>query len=330
MRTSALRFGTLGILWLVAGASAPVLASPGQAAVPAAASASPATADDLLEEIVVTAPEPRYAAPTTRDRIGRVWVPVHLDDQGPFRLVLDTGAQRSAIVPHVAATLGIPLDRSPPVRVHGATGTAITPTVEVALLKVGDVWIEPAHLPVVQDVFGGADGLLGMDGMQDRRIYIDFRSDFVDISRSRGQRAARGFIVVPLLRDASELAMVDGEVGGVRVRMIIDTGAQATVGNEALRAQLRRQVARNGLREDEIHGATGESQVGFGARVRSIRLGELAVRDAHVTFSDLHIFSMWELTDTPALLIGMDILGLVDTLIIDYRRREMHLRPRGG
>ena len=324
MGTWAPAIAALGMLWLGTGANAPALASPHEPP------GVPAEPEDPLEEIVVTAPEPRYAAPTTRDRIGRVWVPVYLDDKGPFRLVLDTGAQRSAIAPHVAATLAIPLDRSPPVLVHGVTGSAITPTVEVGLLKVGDVWIVPAHLPVVSHVFGGADGLLGMDGMQDRRIYIDFRSDFVDISRSRGQRPARGFIVVPLLRDSSELAMVDGEVGGVRVRAIIDTGAQATVGNGALRTALRRQVARHGSGEDQIHGATGETQAGFGARVPSIRLGELGVRDAHVTFSDLHIFSTWELGDTPALLIGMDILGLVDTLIIDYRRREIHLRPRGG
>lgn len=286
--------------------------------------------DDELQEIVVTAPEPRYAAPTTRDRIGRVWVPVHLDDSGPFRLVLDTGAQRSAIVPHVAATLGTPLDRSPPVRVHGATGTAIAPTIDVALLKVGDVWIQPARLPVVPDVFGGADGLLGMDGMQQRRIYIDFRSDYVDISRSRGQRAARGTIVVPLLRDASDLAMTEGSVSGVPVRAIIDTGAQATVGNEALRRALRRTVSRGAVGEEQIHGATGDIQTGVGARVRSITMGGLQVRDAHVTFSDLHIFSTWGLTETPALLIGMDILGLVDTLIIDYARREVQIRPRGS
>ncbi len=291
---------------------------------------SAATARDELQEIVVTAPEARYAAPTTRDRIGRVWVPVHLDGEGPFRLVLDTGAQRSAIVHEVAARLGMPLDRSPPVRVHGVTGTAITPTVQVNILQVGDVWMQPELLPVVANVFGGADGLLGMDGMQERRIYIDFRSDFVDIRRSRAQRAGRGFIVVPMLRDDSQLVMTEGQVGGVPVRFIIDTGAQATVGNEALRHALRRQVQRHGVGAEEIHGATGATQAGIGARVESIRMGGLQVRDAHVTFADLHIFGTWELADIPALLVGMDILGLVDTLIFDYRRREVHIRPRSG
>jgi predicted aspartyl protease len=283
-----------------------------------------------LEEISVVAPEPRYAAPTTRDRIGRVWVPVYLDAVGPFRLVLDTGAQRSAIVPDVVARLGLSMEDAQPVLVHGATGTAVTPTVQVNVLKVGDLWIQPARLPVVPDVFGGADGLLGMDGMQDRRIHIDFRADYVDIARSRGQRAARGYVTVPLLPDEQRVPSVSGEVAGVPVRVIIDTGAQATVGNQALRRALRRQVERNWRGEDEIFGATGDSQSGMGARISTIRLGDLQVRDAHVTFSDLHIFSRWGLTDTPALLLGMDILGLTDALIIDYRRGELQIRPRGG
>jgi hypothetical protein len=36
------------------------------------------------------------------------------------------------------------------------------------------------------------------------------------------------------------------------------------------------------------------------------------------------------MTEDPALLIGMDIIGLLDTLIIDYKRKELHLRPRRG
>jgi hypothetical protein len=30
--------------------------------------------------------------------------------------------------------------------------------------------------------------------------------------------------------------------------------------------------------------------------------------------------------DEPAVLIGMDVLGLLDTLIIDYQRHELQLR----
>jgi hypothetical protein len=34
------------------------------------------------------------------------------------------------------------------------------------------------------------------------------------------------------------------------------------------------------------------------------------------------------MTDEPAMLIGMDVLGLIETLIIDYRRRELQIRLR--
>jgi predicted aspartyl protease len=308
----------LGLLSLTAGPALP--ATPDETAI----------ADEVLVEIHVVAPEPRYVAPTTRDRIGRVWVPVLIDGRGPFRLVLDTGAQRSAIVPEVAQLLGLPLDRSPPVRLHGVTGTAVAPTVDIGHLMVGDLWIPSGRLTVVANAFGGAEGLLGVDGMQDRRIRINFRADQVDITRSNNRRATADFIAIPFLPNPRQLLMVQARIGGVAVPAIIDTGAQATIGNEALRAALHRQVAGGGLGPDEIHGTTGAVQTGHGARVSPIRLGDLLVRDAHVTFGDLHIFNLWDLTDTPALLIGMDILGLLDTLVIDYLRQELHIKPRRG
>jgi hypothetical protein len=44
----------------------------------------------------------------------------------------------------------------------------------------------------------------------------------------------------------------------------------------------------------------------------------------------MHIFGHWHLTKEPAVLIGMDVLGLLDTFIIDYRRHELQFRMRGN
>ena len=57
--------------------------------------------EPVLEEILVQAPEPRYVAPTRRDRIGRIWAPVYINNKGPFRMVLDTGANHSAVIASV-------------------------------------------------------------------------------------------------------------------------------------------------------------------------------------------------------------------------------------
>jgi hypothetical protein len=44
----------------------------------------------------------------------------------------------------------------------------------------------------------------------------------------------------------------------------------------------------------------------------------------------MRIFDHWKLTREPVLLIGMDAIGLLDTVIIDYRRRELQIRMRPG
>jgi len=287
-------------------------------------------AEDELAEVVVVAREPRYVAPTNRDGIGRVWVPVHINEQGPFRLVLDTGATRSAVTPAVAQMLGISTETSKPVLLRGSTGSAVAPTIAVHSMSVGDLWVAPALLPVVASAFGGAEGLLGMDGMHDKRIFIDFRNDHIEISRSRNRRAPAGFSVIPFLPNELMLLTVHAQVGSLRVRAIIDTGAQATIGNTALQQAMRRQVARGHTGEHHITGATGDVQSGIGARIASISIGDISIRGAHVTFGDMHIFELWKLGDEPALVIGMDVLGLIDTLVIDYRRRELHIRPVRG
>jgi len=74
------------------------------------------------EEIVVSAPEPRYVAPTLRDRIGRIWAPVTINGKGPFRLVLDTGANRSVVTQATAQKLGADLTNAKTVQLHGVTG----------------------------------------------------------------------------------------------------------------------------------------------------------------------------------------------------------------
>ncbi len=286
--------------------------------------------DDELAEVVVTGRERYYVAPTNRDGIGRVWVPVRINNQGPFRMVLDSGATRSAVSFQVAAALGIPTDRSPPVMLRGVTGSAVAPTIEVASMSVGDLYVAPARLPLLADAFGGAEGLLGMDGMQDKRIFIDFRNDFINISLSRNRRATAGFETVPFERNNLNLLVVRAHVGNLPLLAIIDTGAQSTLGNTALQDAIRRQVARNRQGDDSITGATGAVQNGIGARISPISIGSVEIRAAHVTFGDMHIFETWKLNDEPALLIGMDILGLFDTLVIDNRRQEMHIKPRTG
>ncbi len=43
---------------------------------------------------------------------------------------------------------------------------------------------------------------------------------------------------------------------------------------------------------------------------------------------DVQIFKYWRLIGEPAIMIGMDVLGVLDQIIIDYHTRQLHLRIR--
>jgi predicted aspartyl protease len=318
-----------GLAMIVATGFAPQRAG---ATVQSSSASSPATgaaeAVDELAEVMVEAPEPRYVAPTRRDQIGRIWAPVFINGRGPFRLVLDTGATHSAVTAMVALALGIPTDQSAPVVLRGVTGSATVPTIHVATLNVGDLAVDSPVLPIVPDAMGGAQGVLGSEGLIDKRIYIDFRHDQISIRYSHGERAERDFVSIPFHTLRGQLIVIEAVVGAVRTKAIIDTGGQTTIANLALRDALARLNQGSKGKPDQIMGATMAIENGMVIATPAIQFGSIKMLDPDVTFADMSIFKHWNLTHEPAILIGMDALGMLDALVIDYRRHEVHMRTQ--
>src|ERR1700686_486974 len=313
--------GTLALGPQWAGGSAPEVSPPD----------ATAAAIEELAEIMVEAPEPRYVSPTRRDQIGRIWAPVMINGHGPFRLVLDTGASHSAVTSLVALALGIPTNQSPPVILRGVTGFATVPTIHVETLTVGDLAVDSPILPIVPDALGGAQGILGGEGLVGKRVFIDFRHDKIVITYSRNERSTRDFVDVPFHAIRNTLVVVNAVINDVRVKAIIDTGGQTTIANLALRDALARRTAQFRGKPDQIIGATKDVQSGEFLPMPAIEFGSIQIRDSGVTFADMYIFKQWKLLNEPAILIGMDALGLLDTLVIDYRRHELQMRmPRAG
>lgn len=286
-------------------------------------------AAEAVSEVTVQASEPKFVAPTRHDRIGRIWAPVSIDGRGPYRLVLDTGANRSVLTVLTAQTLrnGCVAGGSPQ-QITGFTGSSLVPTIHVERLEVGDLILGPLDMPVIADAFGGAQGVLGMDGFQNRRVLADFTRDHLEISRSHGERAPADYIVVPLQRVRGGLLEADVLVGTVHAKAIIDTGAQGTVGNLSLRDSLMRHLPANASHED-IVGVTLDVQGGDNVLMPDVVVGQLRIERARITFGDMYLFRHWKLTREPTMVLGMDLLGTVDVLVVDYRRQELQVRvPR--
>lgn len=282
--------------------------------------------DPIIDEVLVEAPQPRYVAPTLRDSIGRIWAPVFINGKGPFRLVLDTGATRSALLPRVARALQIPMQAST-MRVHGVTGSSDVSTVDVQQIEVGDLLMKSTRLPIVPDVFGGADGVLGNEALGDKRIFIDFRRDRIEISTSRSERPGVGMSKIPLKLTRGQLLSFKTNIGSVSTTAVIDTGAQRTIGNQALRTALNRR--QRDWQQEEIIGVTLDVEKGDSIPTPPIKFGRATISGVRVTFTDTEIFNHWQLNTEPALLLGMDVLGLLDVLVIDYKTQELHVRFRG-
>jgi predicted aspartyl protease len=272
-----------------------------------------------------TARGPRYAARTRRDGIGRVWVPVAINGRGPFRLVVDTGATTSVIVSSVARRIGLPSSPTARVLVQGATGADIVPYVMAEQMELGDLLFNQAKLLIVPDVFGGADGVLGVQGLPDICIHIDFRRDRTEIQYARNKAWPPGewleFSAAP-----ARHAWLDLRVGGVRTKAVIDTGAQQTIGNDRLRQALLLRGRRT--QDADIIGVTMDITQAKSIRIPSIAFGSLQVRNVAISFGDLPIFEHWRLNGEPALLLGMDVIERLETFEIDYQQRKLNLRAR--
>ena len=118
---------------------------------------------------------------------------------------------------------------------------------------------------------------------------------------------------------------------GVRARAIIDTGAERTLGNLALREAVRAKRRDRGTpRSADVFGATPEVYQGESVYAPVIRLGEVSVSGVDIIYGDFPIFKAWGLDQRPAMLIGMDILGTADMLVIDFSRMQVRVRMNNG
>jgi hypothetical protein len=287
-----------------------------------------ASASEPVPDAPVETESALYSAPTDSDRVGRLLAAVEINGTGPYRFILDSGANRSALSASLANLLGLSADAGTTLQVHGVTGTAQAPSTVVREMRVGDIVLHDQLVPVLPGtVFANADGILGIDGLQHARIDVDFVRKKVTITRSEGRRAPRGYLTVPAKLFNKGLLLVEGRVGNVPTLIIIDTGAEHTIGNLQLLEALVRS-AEEAPPDAFVTGTTPQVARGATHATPPVLIGEALMSNLAVTFSDLHVFRLWNLLDRPALIVGMDALGRTQRFVIDYVRQEFHIKAR--
>lgn len=278
-----------------------------------------------------------FASPTTVDHIGRVVVPVTINGQGPFRFIVDTGANHSTISPQLVQALKLQTVPGPTVILDGITGTEQVSYVSIDSLQAGDFILDDTVLPVVaESVMAGADGILGAAGIATKSLLIDFQHNHVAIAPWMGSGARRQGVKIQAARVAGGLIVLNTMVGRIPVRAVLDTGAERTLGNLALREAVRSQgPQRKGFMAQltSVYGATKEIEAGEVVRAPTISIDSLRISDASIVYGDFHIFKVWDLQKEPALILGMDVLGTLTSLNIDFKNLTVYagsLMPPGA
>jgi predicted aspartyl protease len=315
----------------VSGALRPLLVSALSFALlgPLAAQQVPSAPETSAEELLV----PGFAQDFEIDRSDRMTVPVRINGSEPYPFIVDTGAERTVIASELAKRLQ--LEQGPQLKLATITGPAYAESYVIDQLAMNTINVEMIEAPGLQRQNLGAYGLLGIDSLEDHKVLLDFRNEKMDVLPSRKRsglgRVEQGMIVVTAKRRAGRMILSDAEIGGVRVDIILDTGAQSSMGNYALRDKLRGRHRRFDYVPVLMRSVTGDTLRGDFTQIRGINIGGITIEDLPMTFADNFAFKALKLERKPAILLGMDALKLFDRVMVDFANRRVGFDlPKGA
>ncbi|HEX7711120.1 MAG TPA: retroviral-like aspartic protease family protein [Sphingomonadaceae bacterium] len=275
------------------------------------APAVPATASDEAGDIDVIQAQ--------NERFDRMTVPVKIDDSGPYAFMIDTGAEATVVSLDLADRLGL-AERSPATLVAMASRKPIE-TAFIPHLELGSRSFNIQTAPLVdRSNIGAADGVLGLDSLQNQRVLIDFAEQRIAVADARDLGGNRGYeIVVTARRRLGQLIITSARFDNVRVAVIVDTGAEASIGNDALMRRLRGGNA-GPAQITDINGVQASGTVRLASEVR---IGDAKLSNIPVAFVESPLFKQLGLEGQPAMVLGMNELRLFRRVAIDFKQGKV-------
>ena len=297
-----------------------------------AASAQPATSvlDTVQQAQPIDSTTQADDLKLRKDPNERMTVAVTLGGVGPYRFIVDTGADRTAISSEVVSRLG--LRKGETAALHTMTGTSSVQTATVPSLQVSRSDLRIVDAPVLDAEKMGADGILGTDSLRSQRVMFDFEKNMMTIVPSK-QRVTRedGTIIVTGRMKNGRLIVTNAMADENMITAVLDTGSEVCIGNEALRRKLEHSGQLLNTGAIEIESVTGEMLPGQFTFVKKLKVGDVTLGNLAVVFADAHTFKLLGLNDRPALLLGMNAFRAFKKVSIDFANRKLRVvLPESG
>ena len=261
------------------------------------------------------------------DQHNRMTVQVRIADQGPFRFLIDTGAQNTVLSTALAGRLS--LKSSAKARLIGVAGTREVDTVIVDQIDLGQRSFYSLLAPLLPGDDIGAEGILGLDSLQGQRVQIDFRKGMIAVDDARALGGNRGYeIVVVARRRSGQLILTDAVIDGVRVNVVIDTGAEYSIGNRALQKAL---ASTHGSGTMVLRSVTGQEITADLGVADNLKINEMNFVNVVIAYADAPPFKALGLAEKPALFLGMRDMRSLDRIAIDFSTRRIYFDlPKGA
>lgn len=255
----------------------------------------------------------------------RMTVPVRVGGTGPYRFLVDTGADRTAISRDIANRLN--LVPGSEASLHSVAGVSKVATATVPSIQLTKKPVKVVDAPVLESANMGADGILGVDSLRSQRIQFDFEGQTMSIvpSATRDIIDDPDAIIVMASRRNGRLVVTEATVDHRNLIVVLDTGAQVSIGNAALRREMLGRKTPADMQPVELQSVTGEKLSGEYTFIRELNMGGVILRNLAIVFADAHTFKQLNLNDRPALLLGMNAMRAFKKVSIDFANRKFRV-----
>lgn len=243
-------------------------------------------------------------------------------DKGPYKFIIDTAAQRTVLSTELAQSLELEVEKS--LTITTLSGTSSIDTVYVPELTLGARSKLGIIAPTFEKTSLGADGILGLDSLQNQQVLFDFKAEEISVrsDQKRFSKTNSREIIVRARRRDGQLIFTNATIGGVKVNVIIDTGSEVSIGNNALQKRLR--IRDSQLTKTELTDVQGIKVPAHFGLVNDFRLGRARFATVPLAFSDIATFDVLNLNNRPALFLGMDALRKFDRIAIDFADKRIY------
>lgn len=250
----------------------------------------------------------------------RMTVQVELQGIGPYPFLIDTGAERTTISSELASALALrPAGQA---TIRGMVSSLAAPTYHIDRLDMGRHRADGLRAPALRQTLIGAPGLIGADALQHERITLDFRRRTMTIGDAPLRPGPADRELLLLARKIhGRLVIVNAVLDDGPVAVILDTGSQVSIGNDALRDHLFRRRASRDSKAIELIDVIGGRVPAIYTRTRTLEFSPFRIKQMPIALAQLPIFAELGLVDEPAMLLGMDVLGMFDQVAIDFDKR---------